>query len=153
MINDLCIGFGWLTIKLKSVRAYTKWDNSQCDPVKQVRDNFDCDPFVELFIDGESQLRTSTRDDTCCYDDLNVHFTSKKISKSATIKIEVWDDDNTFAGDLPPELILRTEGNVDSFLNKGYRGVNGTAKYKGAVNLGNSIDTISFWQDEYKNQA
>lgn len=132
MVNNLCIGFGWLTIKLKSVKADRTWDDKPCEFI--VRDP--CDPYVKFIIDGDLEFQTPTKHDTRTTDDVYDYYTTKRISKKALIKIEVWDED--WDAD---DLIMMTEGHVDSFLRSGYRP---------GRNSGSYIDTVSFWQDEYK---
>lgn len=135
-MNNYCIGFGWLTIKLKELRAVTKWDGYKCDFAVYNP----CDPFVQLFIDGEMLFDTPVRLDNCCYN-VDMTYTSNKISKRSWIKIEVRDADYG-----SPDLVLRTEGDVDSFLRRGHRSVE--LKYNKLKS--NFIQTISFWQDEYE---
>lgn len=77
--------------------------------------------------------------------DVDKTFTTTRILKNSTISIEIWStksDKIEFAkGD---DLILRTEGDVDSFLKHPLR--IGTHFDDGD----NQIETMSFWQDEYE---
>lgn len=57
------------------------------------------------------------------------------------IKIELWDDDSGFFAN-PDDLILETEGNVESFMKTPIRD---GAVFNSHQNL---IETTSFWQDE-----
>lgn len=91
-----------------------------------------------LYIDDKLQKHTSFRLNECCYD-VNRTIISEKITKNSRIKIEVWD-----ANMFKDQLVLTTEGNVDSFLTNGHR--------RGVMVEGfmNYINTVSFWQDKYK---
>lgn len=86
-------------------------------------------------------METAPRENTY-YFNADIKYFSKKIPKTAKIKIEVWDDDSGFFGS-SDDLILRAEDSVDSFLKNGMK--------KGAVisSSTNAVDTISFWQNEY----
>lgn len=127
-----------MTIKLGSLRAFGGVDGSTCDTAATNQ----CDPYVKLFINGENVRTSGARANNCCHD-VDVTYTSKKIKKSSTIMIEVWDDDSGFLGSAD-DLILRSSGDVDSFLNEPIR--------LGAIiyNLQNQLETVSFWQDEYR---
>lgn len=72
----------------------------------------------------------------------DITYTTHKISKASTIEIQIWDKKAAFWE--KTSLILQTKGDVDSFLNEPLR--------TGAVIRGkqNAIETVSFWQDEYK---
>lgn len=131
-------GYGWLTIKIKNVRAHGLADGSDCD----VSFTSLCDPYLKLFINGEKVIQTDAIQNIG-YFDANTMYQSIKIPKSSTIKIEVWDDDSGFFG-TADDLILRTEGTIDSFMKSSIR--------YGAVfsTRRNSIETISFWQDEFE---
>lgn len=133
-----CTGFGWLRMKIRRVIASGEADGSSCE----TNSNMECDPYLILYIDDEEVIRTPTREDTTHFD-ANVDYASKKILKTANIKIEVWDDDSGFLGS-PDDLIMRTEGNVESFLNNGIR--------EGAkiASLVNRIETISVWKDDFE---
>lgn len=74
---------------------------------------------------------------------VNRTFTSVKIPKNSSIRLEIWDAKSGFF-EKKDELILRSEGDIDSFLNEPIR--------KGVYVLGdlNRIETMSFWIDEYK---
>lgn len=135
LINFL-VGYGYLTIKLKNIRAFGLVDGSSCD----VSAASVCDPYVKLFINGEKVIQTQARDDICCFD-ANVTYQSTKISKTSTIKIELWDDDSGFFGN-PDDLILESAGSVEAFVKTPIR--------DGAVidSHQNLIETTSFWQDE-----
>lgn len=139
-LNNFSIGSGWLTIKFREVRGAKLWDNTNCDFFSA------CDPFIRLSIDGKPQFDTESRTNTDEYD-VNVIYTTPKISKNATIKIEMFDDN----GDNNPPLILRAEGSVDSFLRDGFRSVPITLRtWRSFTHSENFFDTISFWQDEHK---
>lgn len=117
-----------------------KINSNKCDEFN------DCDPFVKVFIDGEQRLETTARSNDCCHR-VDAIYTTRKITKKALVKIEVWDQNDLFS----PTLIIKTEGSAESFLKEGHR----KFKVTGAVGLmpwadQNYINTISFWQDEYK---
>lgn len=89
-------------------------------------------------------LQTPTKKSTCCYK-LSDTFTTEKIPKESKIKIELWDDNIGFWSLFQKKhLLFSTEGTIDNFLKNPIR--------KGAVvfHYRNTIETISFWQDELK---
>lgn len=136
----IAAGFGWLTIQIVHIYAHGEADGSRCDTGGGL-----CDPYIKLFLNGKNVLQTLSTEDRCCFNP-NVIYTSDKISKSSRIKIELWDDDSGFLGSAD-DLILRTEGNIDSFLRNGVR--EGAVVRDLFVSYTNSIVTISFWKDEY----
>lgn len=100
-----------------------------------------CDPFVILYVNDKEVLRTSKEIDQFVTN-VNKTFTSIKIPKTSTIRIEIWDArSGYFEKDM---LILKSEGDVNSFLSEPIR--------RGVYVLGdlNRIETLSFWIDEYK---
>lgn len=121
-----------------SLHAYGLIDGSSCDIVLSL-----CDPYVKLYIDDVQVLQTAAQEDLCCYN-VDTRFVSKKISKSSKIRIEVWDDDSGFLGS-PDDLILQTEGDIDSFRDEPVR--------HGSTFMGQyttSIEMTLTWQDEYE---
>lgn len=94
-----------------------------------------------MFVDGEQVMKTHTEKDEYTYD-VDKAFTTGKIKKTSTIKIEVWRP--KAHGD--DKLILRSEGDVESFLKEPLR--KGTHFDMGD----NGIETISFWEDDYENE-
>lgn len=127
-----------MTIQIKNIRAYGSADGSSCD----ISATSLCDPYVKLFINDEKVIQTDAQQNICCFN-VNATYQSIKIPKASTIKIEVWDDDSGFFG-TDDDLVLRTEGDVNSFMNAPIR--------DGAVfsTHRNSIETISIWQDEWE---
>lgn len=85
-------------------------------------------------------MRTNTEKNKISYD-VDKIFTSAKIPKTATIKIEIWNSKSNAKED---KLILSSEGDVNSFLEQPLR--TGAHFDQGD----NRIETISFWQDEYE---
>lgn len=99
----------------------------------------DCDPYVKLFIDRATVLRTPVKVDTHCTN-FDTTFVSKKILRSTRILLEVWDDDSGFLGS-NDDLLIRAGGNIDSFLQRGI--------WSQVMNCGITfIEAKSFWQDE-----
>lgn len=87
-------------------------------------------------------MKTQTEKNKISYD-VDKTFSTGKIKKSSIIKIEVWAS-KTDKNDDNDKLILRTEGDIDSFLEEPLR--TGTQFNNGL----NRIETMSFWQDEYE---
>lgn len=132
------LGFGWVTINFKSVRAYGLIDGSRCD----IALTNSCDPYVKLYIDGVQVLQTEAQENACCYN-VDTKFVSKKVAKTSKIRIEVWDDDSGAFFSSPDDLILQAEGDVDSFRDEPIR--------HGSTFMGytSSIEISLSWQDEY----
>lgn len=121
-----------MTIGIKHIRAFSSADGSDCDVSGQ------CDPYVKLFINNEKVNQTKVWENTCCFN-ANAWYQSIKIPKKSTLKIEIWDDDSGFFG-TADDLILQTQGSIDSFL-------------KTSIHLSarkNVMETITFWQDEFE---
>lgn len=87
-------------------------------------------------------MKTPKKKNAFVYD-IDTTFTTEKIPKSSTIRIEVWHSkskkDKASEKD---KLILSFEDGVNSFLRRSVR--------KGAIIHGaeNEIDATAFWQDE-----
>lgn len=130
-------GFGWLTITLQNIFTYGKADGSTC----KLFGFHGCDPYVKLFVDENEVLKTARAKHKFVYD-TDVTFTSDNIAKNSTIKIEIWDASSAFWEH--DALILTTQGDVNSFLKQPLR--------EGVIvkDKQNAIETVSFWQDEYK---
>lgn len=78
------------------------------------------------------------------YDPL-ITLTTEKITKNATVRIEIWDSSFGFWG--TDALIQSEEGSIESLLNDPLReGVDCGNNYS------NSIETMSLWQGEYQMQ-
>lgn len=103
--------------------------------------SYGCDPYVILYINDEAVIKTKKQVDKFM-SSVDKTFMSAKIPKTSTIKIEIWDASSGFWES--DTLIMRTEGDVNSFLNEPLR--RGIYAY-GDVN---AIETMSFWTDEYK---
>ena len=136
---------GWLTINLGVVNAYGLSDGRECDTSLTTSV---CDPYVKLFIDGKWIHDTSSEDDITTYN-VDYQYVSEKIKKSSEIKIQIWDKDwTTLWGS--DELIFETIGDVNSFLNEPYRGGQLFESINSFLTIQNSINTYSFWEDEYE---
>ena len=101
-----------------------------------------CNSYVKLYINGEEVLTTPQATNKISYD-IDQTFTTSRISKDSTVKIEVW---NAYSGQFwgADTLLLSTEGNIESFLKEPLREGEKVCKDF------NSIETMSFWQDEFK---
>lgn len=122
------------------LRAYT-YGEENGKPCK-LNPSLGCDPYVILYINDKEVLRTSKETDKFVTN-ANKTFASVKIPKESIIKIEIWDAKSGFF-ESQDALILKSEGDVASFLNEPIR--------KGVHVWGdlNKIETLSFWVDEYK---
>lgn len=125
-------GLGWFTINVQFVYTYCRADGKSC----KFNAKNGCDSYVSIFIDDENVLKSPKELNKISYD-ANITFTSARISKTSTIRIEVWDTSSS-------TLILSTEGDVESFLKQPLREGEPVCKHS------NSIETISFWRDEYQ---
>lgn len=128
------------------MQAYGDADRDKCDPAEAK----ECDPYVKLIINDEEILRSPSRTNIAIYD-LNYRYVSGKIPRNSNITVEIWDDDQ-FTGFLAfasssDDLVLRSEGNIDDFLNNPFR--TGVVTTGAQFNGQNSISTYSFWEDEY----
>ena len=125
--------------------AYGESDGTRCDS----ETTSPCDSYVKLFVNGAFIVQTPTIANTLTYD-VNYRYMSEKIAKSSKIVVEVWDDDDpTGVFGSPDDLILRSEGSIDNFLDYPFRdgpNVNLASEIDGQ----NSINTYTFWQDEYE---
>lgn len=120
------------------VRTYIEANKKPCKYNTET-----CNSFVKLFINEDKVIQTLTKVDRKNYDPQITYTTGKIPKNNATIKIEVWDASSEFFE--KDALIQRTEGNIDSFLNEPIRlGV------KADEYLQNTIETMSFWRDEYE---
>ena len=133
---------GWFTINLGVVFAFGLSNGHFCDASMIF-----CDPYVKLFIDGKLIHETSPKNDKITYNS-DYQYVSEKIKKSSEIKIQVWDEDGE-----TDELILESIGDVNSFLNEPFRGGDSfEIDYNhNKITQQNSINTYSFWEDEYEN--
>lgn len=104
-----------------------------------------------MTINGEQIHRSPSKTSTAIYD-LNYRYVSGKIPKNSNITVEIWDDDK-FEGLLAwasssDDLVLHTEGDIEDFLNNPFRP--GVVTTGAQFNGQNSINTYSFWEDEYE---
>lgn len=58
-----------------------------------------CDPYVEIYINGELSLKTSTATDVFTTSWI-LNYRSPKISKDSTVRFEMWEHD-TWSPDDP----------------------------------------------------
>lgn len=132
---------GWLTFNLLNAHFYG--DIKEHESSVQLPP--DCNPFIKLFVNGELVKESPKRADKTLHD-VDITYETAKISWNSTIKLEVWD-----VGSMPwssPKMIFSTEGDVESFLTGPVRkSANSEAHSLDDVN---SIETMSFWLDEFK---
>lgn len=121
-------------MNLLNVYTYGKANGKTC----KFFETLGCNSYVKLSVNGEEKMRTHETKGEHSYD-VDKTFISAKIPKKSTIKLEVWRPKS--GGE--DKLILRTEGDVDSFLKEPLR--KGTHFDHGD----NRIETISFWEDAY----
>lgn len=98
-------------------------------------------PYVKLFVNGELVLESPKKSDKIYAND-DVTYHSDKIPKNSTIKLQIWGSNSCvlWAKD---ELIFNSEGDVESFLAQPIRkDPNNPAGI-------DTIETISFWRNEY----
>lgn len=85
-----------------------------------------------------SQMKTEEVD---TIDDIT--YQSEKVPKTSNIKLEIWVNYiNIFWTN--EKLIFQSEGDIESFLTQPFRKDNQTST------VINTIETISFWRDEYE---
>lgn len=138
---DLISGFGWLTLSIVYVKTHCEADKNPCKLMNFLK----CNSYIKVFVNNKELIRSSTKLIRGEYDPM-ITLTTEKITKNATIRIEVWDSHFGFWGN--DELIQSTEGSVESLLNNPLR--------EGADcgnSNSNSIETMSLWQDEYQIQS
>lgn len=122
------------------IYTYGRINGSTCKPYSK----FGCDPFIEIYANGNKVYRSATVKDVHIYKADNI-FTTSRIPKNSTIELKIVDESSGFGRD--DELILQTKGTVDSFLkNTFYEGERLITKH----NKTNAAEIISFWQVEYK---
>lgn len=97
---------------------------------------------MKLFINGENVVQTKARKNICCFH-ADITYQSTKIPKTSTIKIEIWDHNSGFFRKAD-DLILETEGSIESFMETPIRPV-AASVFNRRQNL---VETVSFWQDE-----
>lgn len=131
-------GFGWLTLTIIYVKTHCEANAKSCKLLNLLK----CNSYIKVFVNDKQMLRSPTKLIRGHYDP-HITLTTDKISKNATIRIEVWDSSFGFWG--TDAIIQRTEGTVESFFNEPLR--------EGADCGGghsNSIESMSLWQDEYE---
>lgn len=122
---------------MQTVFTYGEADGSTCKLFAPLG----CDSYIKLFVNSKELFKSPTTKNAFVYD-ADITYTTGRISKNSTIEIEIRDASAAFWE--YDALILKTKGNVDSFLNEPLRA--------GAEinHRQNSIETVSFWQDEHK---
>lgn len=121
---------------MQNVYTYGKASGKTC----QFVDTLGCNSYIRLIVNGEEVLKTEIEKGKFHYD-VDKTFTTEKIPRKSTIKIEVWRSKSMASHQ--EKIILSTEGDVDSFLKQPIR--TGAHFDRGD----NRIETMSFWQDEY----
>lgn len=127
------------------VHAFGDINGNSCDATKQLH----CDIYVKLFINDELIYRSPKKEDSLMYD-IKYQYISKLIPKTSIIRIDVWDSDSGLFGS-EDDLILRTQGDVNSFLQNPFR--TGTTTKNASPNGQNSINTFVFWKDEIEHDT
>lgn len=123
---------------MQNVYTFGKANGKSC----QFLDTFGCNSYIRLFINEEEVMKTEMEKGKTSYN-VDKTFTSTRIPKTSTIKIEIWRSKSL--AHHHEKIILRTEGNVESFLKQPIR--SGAHFEHGD----NRIETMSFWQDDYNN--
>lgn len=131
-------GYGWFSIHLLNAYTYGEESGKTC----KFNPSYGCSPYFILYINGDVVIKTPNEVDKFITH-VDESFISAKIKKTSIIKVEIWDASSAFWE--TDKLILRSEGDVDSFLNKPHR--TGVYAHMGGVN---AIETMSFWEDDYK---
>lgn len=73
----------------------------------------------------------------------DITYQSEKVPKTSNIKLEIWVNYiNIFWTN--EKLIFQSKGDIESFLTQPFRKDNQTST------VINTIETISFWRDEYE---
>lgn len=132
---------GWFTINLLNTHFYGDISEKESSVTLPPGSN----PFIKLFVNDELVKESPKRTDKTLHD-VDITYETAKIPKNSTIKLEIWDA-NGSAFWSSEKLLFSTDGDIDSFLNEPVR--------KGAIEVHNlddvnSIETMSFWLDEYK---
>ncbi|KAJ6625684.1 hypothetical protein Bhyg_16312 [Pseudolycoriella hygida] len=140
-------GDGWWTVFVGCATAKNQRNSdSRCDFGNEL-----CEPYVKIYVDGSETFRTSTLSgfngqenektnnmgmerDMACFGEV---FTSKKLSKSASIKLELYDEDDGFFGG-GDDILLMKEATLQN-LRTNIEMVEGV----------NSVNIISIWKNEY----
>lgn len=136
---DTNTGSGWLTLDVERVYLYGELFPLYPNGYGWLAN---CDPIIKLFINDEKLLKT-TRSINGFSFDAKITFTTSKILKNSTIRIEIWDSRKGFMN--PNVKIFGIKGTVNAFLNK-QRSGDGDNFSENA----NRIETVSFWRDEYE---
>lgn len=148
LFNHLCnerkckkpTGFGWLTLSIIYVKTHCHANSHSCRLLNILK----CNSYVKVFVNNKQLVRSPTKLLRGHYDPL-ITLATEKITKNATVRIELWDSGFGFWGS--DALIQSTESTVELLLNEPLR--------EGAVcsdSQSNSIETMSLWQDEYQIQ-
>lgn len=136
-ITLLYTGYGWFTIFLLNAFTYGTENGNSC----RLNSYLGCDPYIILYINDEEVLKTPQTTKKFLTN-VNKTFTSVKIPKTSKIRLEIWHASSVIWES--DALILKSEGDVTSFLNKPiHKGVYLFEDF-------NTIETMSFWVDEYK---
>lgn len=140
LIYDLLkknLGFGWWTVIIGTVVAKSqRLSDSDCDPlIPFLIPSKACDPYVIVYVDENEMCRTSIKEESS-----EITFfhkcRSKKMRKTATIKLELWDSDRN--GD---DLLLSWTTNIETLSN--------TSNHVKAESKNVLTICQSIWQDEF----
>lgn len=130
-------GDGWFTFNL--LQAFISANSN--GSVFNIYQSFHSHPYLKLFVNGEQAMETQIETDRIVTIDDITHQTGK-IPKTSIIKLEIWSNDHMFWTN--DKLLFQSEGDVESFLTQPFRTDNQTLPES------NTVDTVSFWRDEYE---
>ena len=131
---------GWLTINLDVVQAYGLDNGDRCDQAVGSQ----CEVYAIISLNGNEEFRTSVKESKTIHNFDQAFIFDYPIPKSSKITIELWEDDA-----IQDDLILRTSGDINSFLQHPFRTCTLVNSYDSFVKGQNSINTYSFWQNKY----
>lgn len=133
-------GYGWLTFNLLQAYIYANSNGNLCN----IYIPFQCDPYVKLFVNGEKVFESPKKTETIYAND-DITIETEKIPKASIIKLELWSSDRIFWSN--DKLIFSSEGDIQSFLTQPFRK---DAQNSTDIYSIETIETISFWRDEYQ---
>lgn len=136
-------GYGWFTINV--LQAYIFAD--QYGNRANIYIPYLLKPYFKLFVDGKLVLESPKREPTesdKIYADDDITYQSGKIEIISTIKLELWGGDDSLWRTCIDKLIFTSEGSITSFLREPFR-----KDDNNSTDI-DTIETISFWRDEYR---
>lgn len=114
-----------------------------CDDDGLEKDGIECDPFIKVYIDKKKVLTTHVNDNTQHFN-VGRSVTAKIEQRNSTlIEIVVMDRDVVIAN----ETILRTNGTVDTFMQKPIR-CSEPGTFNNRPVHPNCLEIDILWQDE-----